>query len=201
MENQQAPQKSGLATASLVLGIIAVIGCWIPLLNFISIIIGILALILGIIPLLQKRSKGRAVAGVVLAAITLIIGIGMYSLADKVIDKAIGEVAELSKAEEPAKAAIEIEETPATETAAGASSYLEFLQAYEAWADEYVAFMKKYKENPTDLTLLADYTRLLGEIVEWSEKADDLEDNLTDAELTEYLAATARILKILASAQ
>ena len=31
------------------------------------------------------------------------------------------------------------------------------MDSYEKFMDEYVAFMKKYKENPSDLGLLADY--------------------------------------------
>jgi hypothetical protein len=88
---------------------------------------------------------------------------------------------------------------PTPPAATGTSSYLEFLQEYEAWVDEYVAFMKKYKANPSDVTLLMDYSRLVGEMTEWSKKSTNLSAGLTGAELKEYLAVNKRILAKLAS--
>ncbi len=72
-------EKSGLATAAMVLGIIAIAGAWIPLLNVVSISLGILALALGIAPLIKKRNLGKAITGVVLGVITIIIFVAMYS--------------------------------------------------------------------------------------------------------------------------
>lgn len=71
--------KSGLATASMVLGIIAIVGAWIPLLNVISLIIAVVALGLGIAPLIRKRGFGKALTGVILAGISIILFVAMYS--------------------------------------------------------------------------------------------------------------------------
>lgn len=77
-ENQPAiNQSSGLATAAMVLGIIAIVGSWIPIINFISIILGVLALIFGVVSLIQKRGTGKAITGIVLGALTLIIGFSL----------------------------------------------------------------------------------------------------------------------------
>lgn len=82
-------EKSGLATASMVLGIIAVVGAWIPFLNIVSIILGVLAIALGIAPLIKKRGLGKAIAGVVMGVVTVIIVIAMYSsAAEKVNEEA-----------------------------------------------------------------------------------------------------------------
>ena len=81
--------KSGLATAGMVLGIIAIVGSWIPFLNIGSIIMGVLAFIFGIISLVKKKSIGKAVAGTVLGALSVIISITMLVSASKAIDDAL----------------------------------------------------------------------------------------------------------------
>ena len=70
--NEPVVAKKGFAKASLVLGILA----FITTLFFINYIFGILALIFGIIYLTKKadvKPKGKAIAGVVLASLSLII--------------------------------------------------------------------------------------------------------------------------------
>lgn len=84
----QEQNKSGLATAGMVLGIIAIVGCWIPFINIVSIILGVLAFIFGIIPLIKKRSVGKAVTGVVLGVLSVAIGVYMTSAATTAIDEA-----------------------------------------------------------------------------------------------------------------
>lgn len=56
---QPGTEKRGLAIAALVLGILALLGSWIPFLNIVSIIMGIVGLILGIVAI-SKASKGQA---------------------------------------------------------------------------------------------------------------------------------------------
>ena len=69
--------KKGMAIASLVLGILALVGCLIPVLNIVSIILGIIAIILGIVALRaikQGRAggKGMAIAGIVLSILAIL---------------------------------------------------------------------------------------------------------------------------------
>lgn len=54
--------------------------------------------------------------------------------------------------------------------------------------------LKKYKENPTDTSILSDYSEMVSEMVDWSDKADEIELELenTDAAL-EYSAELLRI--------
>ncbi len=79
-------------------------------------------------------------------------------------------------------------------------SWRQFLIDYEEWVDEYVAFMKKYTENPNDLSLLADYSKFMGETVEWSQKVENVEVELENdpAALQEYLEVLSRITAKLA---
>ena len=84
-----AQPKSGLATAGMVLGIIAVPGAWIPFLNIVSIILGALALIFGIISLVKKTGGGKAIAAVVLGAFAVVLGIYMTVVATNAINEAV----------------------------------------------------------------------------------------------------------------
>jgi hypothetical protein len=71
------PKKTGLATAALVLGILALV----TTLIFINYIFGILALIFAIIYLCKKgkkSAKGRAITGLVLALVSIVISTCLY---------------------------------------------------------------------------------------------------------------------------
>lgn len=71
------PKKTGLATAALVFGILALL----TTLIFINYIFGILALILAIIHLCKKGkkyAKGRAITGLVLALVSIVISTCLY---------------------------------------------------------------------------------------------------------------------------
>ena len=73
------------------------------------------------------------------------------------------------------------------------TEWKEFLKEYEAWVDDYITFIKKYQANPTDFSLLADYAKMTSKAVEWSEKADQIQGDLSGADLQEYLETLARI--------
>lgn len=88
---QVVEKKSGLATAGLVCGIIAIVFAFIPVVNFVSYVLGALALIFGIIAVV-KKSSGKAIAALVLGALSLIIAILMnilvFQAAKVVLDEA-----------------------------------------------------------------------------------------------------------------
>lgn len=79
-------QKSGLSTASMVLGIIAICLCFIPFLNYISIILGILSIIFGLIGIIKKAEREKAVAGLILGIISVIIAYNMYFVVGKTLE-------------------------------------------------------------------------------------------------------------------
>jgi hypothetical protein len=74
--------------------------------------------------------------------------------------------------------------------------FKEAMDAYEEFYDEYSDFMVKYKENPTDLTLLTQYGKLMNEVLEMDEafKAWGKEE-LNDAELKYYLEVNNRVMQ------
>lgn len=71
MDMQNTPKSNGLAIASMVLGIIAlVLSCCVP---YVPILLGLLAVILGGVSLAKKQGgKGMAIAGLICGIITLI---------------------------------------------------------------------------------------------------------------------------------
>ncbi|MCP1502845.1 hypothetical protein J2Y89_001589 [Curtobacterium herbarum] len=82
MPDQTPPKRSSpLGLTALIIGIVAIIGCAIPIVNFISIFLGVVAVVLGIIAIVQKnRTHGLAIAGAILGAIALIVGIATASV-------------------------------------------------------------------------------------------------------------------------
>ncbi len=97
--------KNGLAVASMVLGIIAVLFVWIPFLNTISLILAVIAIGLGI-PALIKANKvhkgmGQAIAGLVLALVSAIGFFAVNAATVDAIDDTITEInAELDATDE-----------------------------------------------------------------------------------------------------
>ena len=67
---QPAPaqgQTDGLAVAGMVLGIVALLFCWVPFLN---IVLAILAIVFSIVGMARGISRGMAIAGLVLGLIS-----------------------------------------------------------------------------------------------------------------------------------
>ena len=70
------------------------------------------------------------------------------------------------------------------------------MDSYEEFMNEYVAFLKKYSDNPTDIGLLADYAKYMNKYTEFAEKFDKWQgEDLNDAELAYYLDVQTRINK------
>ena len=84
-------KRNGLETASMVLGIIAIIGSWIPFLNISSIIMGFVGLGLGVTALVvyltkKKGAIDKVIAGLVLCVLTLTIAFSVNILAINAIN-------------------------------------------------------------------------------------------------------------------
>ncbi|MEY8233618.1 leucine-rich repeat domain-containing protein [Oscillospiraceae bacterium 50-16] len=72
--------------------------------------------------------------------------------------------------------------------------FKEAMDSYEAFYDEYCAFMKQYSANPTDLTLLGKYTDMLSRLADMDEKFEAWEsEDLSNEELKYYLEVSNRI--------
>lgn len=97
------------------------------------------------------------------------------------------------------------ENTPSPNTAqtsekssSGSAEWKQFLKDYEEWVDRYIEFMKKYKDNPSDVSLISEYTKFISETAEWAEKTSQYENKLKEMssdDLNEYMKAIGRILE------
>lgn len=79
---QQAPAQvgAGLATASLVLGVLSLAFVWIPLVGMIAWILAPLGLIFGLVALRRPIGRGAALAGAICSGIGLLACIGWLLL-------------------------------------------------------------------------------------------------------------------------
>lgn len=72
--------------------------------------------------------------------------------------------------------------------------FKEAMDSYEAFYDEYCALIAKYKANPTDMKLLADYSSMILKLSEMQEAFEAWEgEDLSKEELVYYLEVSNRI--------
>lgn len=81
------------------------------------------------------------------------------------------------------------EESKEDESSEEETEWQKFLNDYDKWVDTYIELLKKYKENPTDATLITEYAKLSQEALTWTEDAEAIQADLEKAspdELIEY---------------
>ena len=70
------------------------------------------------------------------------------------------------------------------------------MDSYETFMNEYVEFMKKYSENPSDLELLADYADYVSKYSKFVEDFEKWEnEEMNNAETAYYIDVQARVSK------
>ncbi|QJU53163.1 hypothetical protein SCB71_07690 [Herbiconiux sp. KACC 21604] len=73
-----APAKrNGLGVAALILGIVAFVGAFIPLFNYLALLIALAAVIVGVIAAISGRGRGLGVAGSIIGFVALLAAIVM----------------------------------------------------------------------------------------------------------------------------
>ncbi len=92
-----AKTSSGLAIAGLVLGILAILGSFLPIINNLSFILAVIGGILAIIAFVgykrgKHTAKGISIAGIVLAVISVVVVLATQSFYGKVVDEASKEL-------------------------------------------------------------------------------------------------------------
>ncbi len=91
---QQPAGKSAMGITGLVLGIIALLGSFIPILNNISAFIAVLGLIFAIVGIVAccrgtKSGKGLSIAGAILCVVAFVIVLATQSFYGQVLDEAL----------------------------------------------------------------------------------------------------------------
>lgn len=70
------------------------------------------------------------------------------------------------------------------------------MDSYETFMMDYVDFMKKYEENPSDLEILADYADYMSKYAEFAEDFEAWnEEEMNNAEMAYYIDVQARVSK------
>ena len=167
------PQKqgAGLAIASMVLGIIALLLCWIPIINNVAAVIAVVGLGLGIPALLRARrgthgGKGMAITGLVTSVLAIVLVVLTQMLFVQAIEEvedsfnegiAESEVASVDPgvAEEEAPAAQEIVPLGAP---AQIGDYQVIVDTVELNANETVAGANDFNEPPSGQYVITQLT-------------------------------------------
>jgi uncharacterized membrane protein len=70
--------STGLGTASLVLGIIAICFAWIPFINFLVFLPAVVSAVLGGVAIGMNKGKNQGIAGLIMGILSIIIFVAMY---------------------------------------------------------------------------------------------------------------------------
>lgn len=87
--------------------------------------------------------------------------------------------------------------TKSTKATDGVSKdFKKLMDSYEKFFDEYIVFMKKYKDSNNSISIAKDYAEYLKKYTDTMKKIEDIdEDELSDADMAYYLKVTTRINK------
>lgn len=165
------PQRkwSGMALASVVLGAIAVLLSWIPIVNNLAAIIAVVGLGLGIPALIRDRRRehtgqGMAIAGLITSFFALVLVVVTQLFYSAVIDEVGRSLAETgSAAPEPAQPATGEEPAPAAEvvplgTPARVGDYEVTVDSVELDANASVAAANDFNEAPAGQYVVTQLT-------------------------------------------
>ena len=81
------------------------------------------------------------------------------------------------------------------------SEFKEAMDSYEEFYEKYCGVLKKYTADSTDVTVLTEYSELLEQSIEMSEKFKEWEnDELNTEELKYYVEVNGRVTQMLVEA-
>ncbi|KAE8764086.1 DUF4190 domain-containing protein [Georgenia thermotolerans] len=169
---QPGRPSSGLAIAAFVIGIVAFLMAWIPVINVVAIIGGIVAVVLGAIALSkaskgQAGGKGLAIAGLVLSGLAIVGAILMnvvFGAALSAVDDAVQE--SIQDSEDQANdlgSEVSAEEQAAAEEAllplgqsAEVGDYTVTVTGVNLNANDIITAENMFNEEPTNQYVLVD---------------------------------------------
>ena len=99
------------------------------------------------------------------------------------------ETEEPEETDEPAET-----EEPTEEPEEVSADFKAAMDAYEAFIDEYITFIKKYEEEGRPLSMLSEYTELMTQYTEFAETMAAYNgDNLSAADYAYYIEVMGRV--------
>ena len=79
-------KKKGFSVAAMVLGIIGICLSFIPIVNNVSFILGVLSVIFAIVSLVKKSGKAKAIVGLILGILSVVITLSLQNSWSKSLD-------------------------------------------------------------------------------------------------------------------
>lgn len=80
-----------------------------------------------------------------------------------------------------------------SETTSGDENFDEWLNEYEEYCNSYIALMKKASNG--DMSVIAEYTKMLQKAQKMSKKMEDVKGDLTPAQLAKFQRIQAKLMK------
>lgn len=100
---------------------------------------------------------------------------------------------------EKVESKVEVEEkAESSATTQSDKAWKTFLKEYDEWVTKYLEITKKYTQNPADFSILSEYSKLVSEMSNWSERANNVQAELENVSPSEALEYSAELLKIAA---
>ncbi|GFH42293.1 hypothetical protein Hs30E_08440 [Lactococcus hodotermopsidis] len=198
---------NSLAITALVLGIVGILGSWIPIFNIGSIVMAILALIFGIITLSKATreniGKGFPITGIVLGGLTLIIAILMNIFFFIGVNEFSNE---LTNTEQPAKISdyndffddfddFDNFDSDALATQLADMTTDEFVDYFHDFTDDYDKAAKAYQKNPDNDELFDNFLTLDSQYDLIDTRLEELEDEFSEEQKTQIDKDLKRIME------
>lgn len=148
----QAKATSGMAIAGLVLGILAAVSSWIPIVNNLSFIIGVIGLVLSVVGAVgtvrgKKAGKGIAIAALVINLVACGIVLAMQSAVSAAIDDVTSDAVSTENVSvQPEDAA----DVPETDTAPEADDAAYAITDVQMTGDDYSVTISGTFTNSSD---------------------------------------------------
>lgn len=76
------------------------------------------------------------------------------------------------------------------------TDWQQFLNDYESWVDRYIEVLKKYAADPTDMSILSEYTDMISELDEWQSRSEEVQQELDKASPEELAQYSKELLRI-----
>lgn len=167
---------TGLAVAAMVLGILALLGCWVPLLNVLSVLLALAGLGVGVPALVlavqgRRGGRGMALAGVITSAVaiigsvvvTVVFSAALGGIADALQSADSDSTATAGPPSSTSSPSADPEPPPAAEalalgTAAQVGEYAVTVTGVDQDADARVAEQSEFNPPPTGRYILVDLT-------------------------------------------
>ena len=135
----------------------------------------------------------------ILAICLIVFGLASCGGSDENTQDALDKLEEMSegldKMDENEDEEDEEEDMDEEDESDASAEWDEVLNDYEEYVDDYVAIIKKQKADPTDMSIMTEYTELMQKGTEWSTKMSEISSEFGPEQLTRMQEIQAKLSK------